>query len=84
VENLQFSLLHIIINREQHEKHSIINPVIKENMECSIVEAHAQYINLKVGVSVNHGVSLCFVSLPALQTQAKNNVKSAPASTVLA
>ena len=43
------------------------------------------FIDLKVGVSLDHGVLLSFVSLLALQTrwatfQAKNNVKSAPAS----
>jgi len=47
-----------------------------------------RFINLKVGVSLNHGVLLSFISLLALQTcwatfQAKNNVKSAPASSVL-
>ena len=43
---------------------------------------------LKVGVSFDHDVSLCFVSLLALQTcwamfQAKNNIRSAPASSAL-
>jgi len=47
---------------------------------------HAPSIDLKVGVSLDHGVPLCFVSLLALQTlwapfQAKNNVKSVPNST---
>jgi len=41
-----------------------------------------------VGVLLNHGASLCFVSLVAFQTclatfQAKNNVRSAPASSTL-
>ena len=45
-------------------------------------------MDLKVGVSLDHGVSLHFVSLLALLTcwatfQAKNNVRSAPASTAL-
>ena len=49
-------------------------------------------MDLKVGVSLDHGVSpsvlLHFVSLLALRTfwatfQAKNNVRSAPASSVL-
>ena len=49
---------------------------------------HTQVVDLKVGVSLYHGVSLHFVSLPGLQTlwlifQAKNNVKSAPASTAV-
>ena len=43
---------------------STINPVITENTECSIVEVHAPVIDSKVGMSL---VSLCFVSLPALQ-----------------
>ena len=41
-----------------------INPAITENMECSIVRVHA----LLVGLLLDHGVSLHFVSLPALQT----------------
>ena len=62
-----------------------INPAITENTECSIVKVCASFINLKVGVSFNYGVSLRFISLLALQTcwatfQAKNNVRSAPAS----
>jgi len=45
-------------------------------------------ISLKVGVSLHHSVSLCFVSLPALWTlwvtyQAKNNVRNSNASTLL-
>ena len=39
---------------------STINLAIKENMECSIV----QVIDLKVGVSLDHSVSLHFISLP--------------------
>ena len=58
-----------------------------ENAEWSIIKARSSY-DLKVGVSLYHGVSLHFVSLPGLQTlwlifQAKNNVKSAPASTAV-
>jgi len=41
---------------------STINPAIAENMDCSIVEAHAPAINQIVGVLLDHGVSLCFVS----------------------
>ena len=35
---------------------STINPAIMKNTECSIVEACASFINLKVGVSLNHAV----------------------------
>jgi len=35
---------------------STINPAIKENTECSIVEVRASFINLKMGVSLNHAV----------------------------
>ena len=67
---------------------STINPAITENTGCLIVKVHTSFIDLKVGVSLDHGVLVCFVSLPALQTcwamfQAKNNVESAPASSVL-
>ena len=53
------------MNREQHEK---INPAIAENTECSIVEMRDSFIDLKVSVSLDHGVSLCFVLLLALRT----------------
>ena len=57
-------------------------------MERSTIKVCTPFIDLKVGVSLDHGVSLCFVSLLALQTlsatfQAKNNIRNAPASTVL-
>jgi len=42
---------------------SKINPAIMENMECLIAKARP-VIDLKVDVSLNHSVSLCFVSLP--------------------
>ena len=68
---------------------STINPAITENMESSIVEASTPIINLKVGVSLDHCASLCFVSLPVLQTlqekfQEKNSIKSASTNTALA
>ena len=67
---------------------STINPAITENTECLIVKAGTSFIDLKVGVSLDHGVSLRSISLLALQTcsatlQAKNNVRRAPASTAL-
>ena len=39
---------------------STINPAIMENVKRSIVEMCTQYINLKVGVSLDHGISLYF------------------------
>jgi len=45
---------------------STINPTITENTECLIVKASNPEIDLKMGVSLDHGVSLCFVSLLAL------------------
>ena len=67
---------------------STINPAITENMECLIIKARTSYIDLKVGVSLNHGVTLCFILLLAFRPcwatfQAKNNVRSAPASSAL-
>ena len=47
---------------------SSFNLAITENMECLIVKGHASFINLKVGVSFDHGVSLCFVSFLAVRT----------------
>ena len=59
-----------------------IDPVVTENTACLIIEARTSFINLKVGISLNHGVSLRFVSHLALRTywatfQVKNNVRSA-------
>ena len=39
-----------------------IDPTIVENMECPIIKASTLFIDLKVGVSLSHGVSLRFVS----------------------
>ena len=66
---------------------STINPAIAENTEWSIAKVRLIY-QLKVGVSLNHGVSLRFVSLLAFQTcwvtfQARNNVRSTPDSSAL-
>ena len=65
-----------------------INPAIKENTVYLIVEACTSFINLNVGVSLNHGASLHFILRIVLRTcwttfQAKNNVRSAPASSAL-
>jgi len=35
---------------------STINPAITENTKFSIIKAHASFIDLKVGVSLNHTV----------------------------
>ena len=40
---------------------STINPAIVENTEYLIVEACASFTNLKVNVSLDHGVLLHFV-----------------------
>ena len=47
---------------------SIINPAVMENTECLTAKVHTSFIDLKVGVLLNHGVSLRFVLLLALQT----------------
>ena len=66
---------------------STINPAIKENTDGTIVKARAPVIDVKVGVSPWHDVSLRFVSFPGLLMvgyhSAKNNVTSTPASTAL-
>jgi len=67
---------------------STINLAIMENTECSMVKMRTSIINLKVGVSLAHGVSLCFVSLLAYPVcratcQAEKNVRSAPALTLV-
>ena len=67
---------------------STINPVIAENTECLIIKMCASFIDLKVGTSLNHEVTLRFNSLLAFRTclvtfQAKNNVRSALASSAL-
>ena len=63
---------------------STINPAITQSMEYLIIDVRASFIELNVGVSFDHDVSLCFVLLLALRTcwatsQAQNNVRSAPA-----
>ena len=65
-----------------------INPAITENTECLIVKVCALFIDLKVSVLLDHGVSLCFVLLLALRIcwttfQVKNNKRSGPASSEL-
>jgi len=47
---------------------STIKLAIMENMECTIIKVHTTVIDIKVGASPKHGVSLRFVSLPAFQT----------------
>ena len=59
---------------------STINPAITENTEYLIVTVCATFIDLKVGVLLNHGVSLCCASPPSLRMswvtfQTKNSVK---------
>ena len=46
---------------------SAINPVIIENTDGTIVKAHAPVIDIKVGVSPLHSVSLRFVFLPGFR-----------------
>ena len=77
-----------IINGEQHESISTINPAITKNTECLIVKVCASFTNLKVGVSLDYGVLLCFISLLAVWKcwatfQAQNIVRSTLASSVL-
>ena len=47
---------------------STINPAIMENTDGTIVKAHTPVIDIKVGVSPRHSVSLRFVLLPGLRT----------------
>jgi len=46
---------------------STINPAIKENTKRSIVKVRALFTNLKVGISLDHGILLRFISLLAVQ-----------------
>ena len=60
---------------------STINPVITENTECLIIKVCALFINLKLGVSPDHGVLLRFILLLAIWAcwamfQAKNNLRN--------
>ena len=41
---------------------------ITENTECTIVKVHTPVIDIKVGVSTQHGLSLRFASFPAFRT----------------
>ena len=63
---------------------STINPAITENTEFSIIKMHAISINIKVGVSLDRGLSVHFVLLPALQHFGQHSkLRTAPASTEL-
>jgi len=44
---------------------STINPAVAENMKCPTINAHAPFINLKVGVLLDHYVALCFSFAPS-------------------
>jgi len=60
---------------------SAINPAITENMECSIVDVHALFINLQAGVLLDYYASFTFSC--SNMFQAKNNRRSTPASSAL-
>jgi len=61
--SLIFSLLCIVINREQHEKYPYNQSSHnRKYTEGLIVEARASFIDFKVVVSLGHG----FVSLPVV------------------
>ena len=63
---------------------STINPSVTESKERSMVEACAPVIDLKVGVLLSHGVSLCSTSNPLGSIPIKRNtVRSTLASTAL-
>ena len=61
------------MNREQHEKYL---PAIAENTDCLIVKMCDSFIDLKVSVLLDHGVSLCFVSLLRSSSNMLENVSS--------
>ena len=63
---------------------STINLAITENMECSIINVHASFISLKVGVSLDYYAlftSSCSKILSNVPS--KNNIRSTPASSAL-
>jgi len=66
---------------------STINPAITENTERTIVKARAPVIDIKWVCRLNtvyHYASFRFQLFECLATiQAKNNIRSAPASTAL-
>ena len=67
---------------------STMNPAITENAKHLTVKALALFINLKVGVLLDHDVSQRFALLLAFQTywvtfRAENNVRGTPASPAL-
>ena len=66
LNSLIFCLLNSIIDREQHKKYLCNFPVNTYNTECLIVEVHAPLLIFKVGVLLDHGVSLRFIALLAL------------------
>ena len=84
--SLIFSPVRSIINGEHYEKYLYNQSSHYEKYGMS--DCFCAFINLKVDVSLNHGVSLHFVLLPVLWTcwstfQAKNNVRSTSVSSSL-
>jgi len=85
-----FSAYYAVLQKEDNMKSiSTTNPAITENTECMIVKARASVIDIKNGYvcclnMVYHYASFCFQLFNVwLLFQAKNNVRSAPASTAL-
>ena len=63
---------------------STINSAITENMECPIINVHASFINLKVGVSLDYYALLTSSCSNILcNVPSKNNIRSDPASSAL-
>ena len=85
---LIFSPLHSFINREQYEKHLYNQSSQYRKYGIFNCRSMCPIFWLKSRCVTWPGVFLCFISLPALQTlwvtfQAKNNIRSTPASTTL-
>ena len=70
-----------VINREQHESISTIDPAIMENTECTIVKALSGCVTLTLCIIMLHFASSS--SNVWLTFPAKTNVRSVPACSVL-
>ena len=71
---LCFTNFQSVINWEQHENISTINPAIMENTECLIVKSRTPIIAIKVGVwfnTVYHYASFRFLLFNRLANTSK-------------
>jgi len=61
-----FSAHYAVLSENNMKSISTIKPAITENTEYTIIKVYAPVVDIEVGVSPYHVVSICFISLLAL------------------